>query len=77
VPPPSLAQIGAAIRSLRKKRKLSIEALAAEADMHPYSISRIERGEQNPSWITLVSLADALDVDVIALVRLAGKQPRS
>ncbi len=56
---------------------MSIEALAAEADMHPYSVSRIERGEQNPSWITLVSLADALDVDVMELVRLAGKRPRS
>jgi transcriptional regulator with XRE-family HTH domain len=74
---PSLAQIGAAIRCLRKKRKMSIETLAAEADMHPYSVSRIERGEQNPSWITLVSLSDALDVEALEVIRLAGKQPRS
>ncbi|HEX2096557.1 MAG TPA: helix-turn-helix transcriptional regulator [Solirubrobacterales bacterium] len=77
MPQPSLAQIGAAIRSLRKKRKLSIEALAAEADMHPYSVSRIERGEQNPSWITLVSLADALGTNMVDLVRLASEQPRT
>ena len=77
MPQPSLAQIGAAIRSLRKKRKMSIEALAAEADMHPYSVSRIERGEQNPSWITLVSLADALGADMVDLVRLASEQPRT
>jgi transcriptional regulator with XRE-family HTH domain len=56
---------------------MSIEALASEADMHSYSVSRIERGEQNPSWITLASLADALDVDVIELIQLAGKKPRS
>ncbi|HEU4905311.1 MAG TPA: helix-turn-helix transcriptional regulator [Solirubrobacterales bacterium] len=74
---PSLTQLGAAIRVLREQRGLSIEALAAEAELHTVSVSRIEGGKQNPTWIALVSLATAIDVDVLELVRLAGEQPRS
>lgn len=77
MPQPTLAQIGAAIRSLRESRGLSIEALAGEADLHTVSVSRIEGGAQNLTWQALTSLADALDVDAVELVRLAGDQARS
>lgn len=74
VPQPTLAHIGAAIRSVREERGLSIEALAGEADLHTVSVSRIEGGTQNLTWEALTSLADALDVQVIDLVRLADDQ---
>ncbi len=77
MPQPTLAQIGAAIRSLRETRSLSIEALAAEADLHYVSVSRIEGGKQNPTWMALSSLATALDVEMIDLVQLATEQPSS
>jgi transcriptional regulator with XRE-family HTH domain len=77
VPPPTLAQLGAAIRNLREGRDLSIEALAAEANLHTVSVSRIEGGKQNPTWIALSSLAAALDVELVDLVRLAAEQPSS
>lgn len=51
--------------------------LAAEAELHTVSVSRIEAGKQNLTWIALVSLATAIDVDVVELVKLAGEQPRS
>ena len=75
MPQPTLAQLGAAIRSLRVRRELSIEALAAEADLHAVSVSRIEGGTQNLTWMALTNLASALDVDTIDLVRLAAEQP--
>jgi transcriptional regulator with XRE-family HTH domain len=75
VPQPTLAQLGTAIRSLREKRGLTHEDLAHEAGFHRVSISRIERGEQNLTWIALGNLATALDVELLDLVRLAGKQP--
>jgi transcriptional regulator with XRE-family HTH domain len=75
VPQPTLTQLGAAIRSLREKRELSIEALAAKADLHTVSISRIEGGKQNPTWIALANLADALGIEMADLVALATKQP--
>lgn len=77
VPQPSLAQLGAAIRILREERGLSIETLAAEAELHAVSVSRIERGKQNMSWIALLSLATVLEVEMLDLVRLAGEQPAS
>jgi transcriptional regulator with XRE-family HTH domain len=54
---------------------LSIEALADEAGLHSVSVSRIEAGKQNPTWIALVGLATALDVELLDLVRLATEQP--
>ena len=77
VPQPSLVQLGTAIRTLREKRGLSIEALAGEAELHAVSISRIERGKQNASWIALLSIATVLDVEMLDLVKLAVKQPRA
>ena len=77
MPQPTLAQIGAAIRNVRESRGLSIEALAGEASLHTVSVSRIEGGTQNLTWQALSSLADALGVEMIDLVRLASDQPRS
>ena len=77
MPQPTLAQLGAAIRNLREARSLSIEALAAEVDMHYVSVSRIEAGKQNPTWMALSNLATALDVEMIDLVQLAAEQPSS
>jgi DNA-binding XRE family transcriptional regulator len=74
VPQPTLAQLGAAIRNLRESRELSIEALAAEADLHTVSVTRIEGGKQNPTWMALAGLATALDVELVDLVRLATEQ---
>ena len=54
---------------------MSIEALAREAELHTVSVSRIENGKQNASWLALSSLADVLEVEMVDLVRLAGKQP--
>lgn len=75
MPQPTIAQLGAAIRQLRESRNLSIKALAHESGLHTVSISRIERGKQNPSWVALTRLADVLDVDLVEIVRLAGDQP--
>lgn len=75
MPHSTSAQLGAAIRKLRKARVWSIEALAAEADLHAVSVSRIERGRQSPTWESVVGLATALDVDLGDLARLAAEQP--
>lgn len=74
MPQPTLAQLGAAIRGLREKHGLSIEALAGEADLHTVSVSRIEGGKQNPTWKALVNLATALDVEMVDLIKLATEQ---
>jgi transcriptional regulator with XRE-family HTH domain len=54
---PSVADLGRAVRRLRQIRRLSIDALADQAGMHPTYLSAIERGQRNPSWAKLCDLA--------------------
>lgn len=61
---PTNAALGRAIRRLRRKRGLSIEALAHKADMHITYLSQIERGLRNPTWNKLCGLAVALDTPI-------------
>lgn len=78
MPPPTqttVAQLGAAIRALRENsREVSIETLASEADIHWTYLSQIEKGRRNPSWTVLCSLATALDISILELVRLASEE---
>ncbi|AWB22969.1 cupin domain-containing protein [Methylobacterium currus] len=48
------------IRALRRRRGLTVEALAAAVGIHKGHLSRIERGEKVPSVATLEALALAL-----------------
>ncbi|HEY0549902.1 MAG TPA: helix-turn-helix transcriptional regulator [Verrucomicrobiae bacterium] len=54
--------IGAAVRRYREKARLSQEALAEKANIHPNYVGRIERGECSPTVEILLQLAAALDV---------------
>lgn len=72
---PTSAQLGIAIRKLRKARGESIEGLAARADVHWTSVSRIENGKQSPTWDLLGDIATALDIDMADLARMASEQP--
>jgi transcriptional regulator with XRE-family HTH domain len=76
-PPTTSAQLGAAIRLLRDSRDMTIEALAAEADIHWTYLSGIENGRRNPSWDVVGGIAAALGVAIADLERLAGEQPSS
>jgi len=66
---PSNAELGRAIRRLRRARSLTIEDLAHEAEMHPTYLSGIERGVRNPTWSKLAGLAVGLDVSVAEIVQ--------
>lgn len=68
------ADLGRAVRRLRQALRLTIEALASTADVHPTYLSSIERGKRNPSWKTLCNLADALGVSVPVLVEEAEEE---
>ena len=57
-------QFGARIRSLRQKRKLSQQALAAKANLDRAFLSGIERGVENPTLFTIQAIADGLSVSV-------------
>ena len=56
-------RVGANVRRLRKAKGLSQEALAHEAGMSMRYLAGLERGEENPSLLFLVKLAEALGVE--------------
>lgn len=55
-------QFGARVRSLRQKRTLSQQALAAKADLDRAFLSGIERGVENPTLFTIQAIADGLAI---------------
>lgn len=56
------AGLGNRIRALRLQQGLSLRAVAAIAKISPSLLSQIERSEASPSLVSLVAIADALDV---------------
>lgn len=64
------ALIGGRIQQLRKHRGLSQAALAERAGLDVNFLGGVERGERNPSVATLIHVADALDVELAAVVDL-------
>src|ERR1035437_2956620 len=66
---PTNAELGRAIRRLRRARRMTIEGLSHAADMHPTYLSGIERGVRNATWSKLTALAGALQVPVAEIAR--------
>jgi XRE family transcriptional regulator, regulator of sulfur utilization len=61
-------RLGERVRQLRRERELSQESLAFDAGIHVNHLSTIERGEANPSFLVLVSIAKVLGVTVAEIV---------
>jgi transcriptional regulator with XRE-family HTH domain len=68
---PSNADLGRAIRRLRRDQHLTIEDLAHCADVHPTYLSGIERGLRNPTWSKLVAVTEALGSSMATVVHEA------
>lgn len=59
-----LKELGKKLIKLRKEKKLSYRKLADEADLAPSFVQLLEAGKSNPSYTTLLKLAEALEVDL-------------
>ncbi|GGN17566.1 MULTISPECIES: helix-turn-helix domain-containing protein [Marinomonas] len=66
--------IGHVIKTLRIQRKMTQEQIALEADMATSNVSRIEKGQRQPSQKVLQKLAKALNTKPSTLYA-ASEQP--
>ena len=57
------------LKQLREDREITQEELAFEAGITASALSRIERGINNPGWMTVRRLAEALDVTLVQLAK--------
>jgi XRE family transcriptional regulator, regulator of sulfur utilization len=62
-------RVGANIRALRLKRKMTQDVFAERAGLHRAHVGEIERGESNVTIQTLKLVADTLKVRVVDLVK--------
>ena len=65
---PALAALGGTIRRLRKSRGISQEKLALMADVDTSYVGRVERGDNNVAILTLIKIAEALEITLSELM---------
>lgn len=63
--------LGKAIRQLREERGVTQEAVAHKAGVTAATYGLIERGQSNPTWATLSDIADALNVSMVEIAKIA------
>lgn len=62
------AALGAVIKELRERAKLSQEELGARAELDPREVAAIEAGQLEPTWGDLRRIARALSVPLPELL---------
>lgn len=63
------AAFGRLLKELREERSLSQSQLALESELDQTFVSLLERGQRQPSLISLFALCDALGIDPDVVVR--------
>lgn len=64
---PALVALGLAIRRARLERKISQEELAHRSGIDRSYMSSIERGGQNPGVLSILRIAQAMDMTLVEL----------
>lgn len=61
--------IGPTIRSLRLEREMTLDQLAAAAGISASHLSRLERGQAEPSFTVASAIAESIGVSLSELVK--------
>jgi transcriptional regulator with XRE-family HTH domain len=69
------SRLPAALRSLRDRKAVTQEAVAHAAGLTVSTYARIERGEADPKWSTVIRIAGALGVTAAELASVAEAGP--
>lgn len=73
----AMAELGRRVRDRRLELGLSQEHLAETSALHRTFIGSIERGERNPSLVSLVRISAALELDPGTLLADLHVAPRA
>lgn len=65
----ALAKFGAHLRKLREGKGISIHDLAASAALEYSQVQRIEKGKVNLTLLSILALADGLDISPDTLLK--------
>lgn len=71
---PILIAFGEHLRKLRVQKGLSQEKLAEKAQLHRTYLGGVERGERNPTLMSLIRIAKALNVSLPTLLEFSERQ---
>ncbi len=63
-----LQQLGATISERRRALRLTQEALAERAHLHPIYVALLETGKKNVTFAVLLKIAAALETDLCQLM---------
>src|SRR5690349_3831616 len=66
---------GTALRANREAKGWTQKQLGEAADIHPNTIAKLERGDQEPAWPLVLALAKALGVDCTAFTAGQVEEP--
>ena len=69
-------RVGLNVKTLRRERGLSQEALAFECGLHRTYVSGVERGVRNPTVVVLERIAIALGAPAARLLEAPARKPR-
>ncbi len=67
-------RFGARIKELRRRRGLTLEDLAERAGVSRAMISKVERGEKNPTLVVTAKVAEGLGVTISELLRVEERR---
>jgi transcriptional regulator with XRE-family HTH domain len=67
---PGSRDLGGVLRAIREERGQSRERLAVAAGLTVGTLARLELGQTDPAWSTIVAVADALELKLADLAKL-------
>lgn len=69
-----LKVFGHHLRNLRRQKGLSQEQVADLSGLHRTYFGGVERGERNPTLLTLIKIAQSLDIQLEELLKFNDKK---
>ncbi len=65
-----LNELGSRLRSIRESKNMSLQDLGYIIDKEPQSISRVENGKINPTYLYLLELCRGLEIEISDLLNI-------